>query len=79
MNRVPLRAFFKSLAFTLITLPIRAQISFFQPPTYAGSGNVFVADFTLGTKVSVPSGFSVLAVGGIAIWCSRAFWASRGN
>jgi FG-GAP-like repeat len=26
-------------------LPAQPQVSFFQPPTYAGSGNVFVADF----------------------------------
>ena len=86
MNRVPLRAFFISLAFISITLPIRSQVSFFQPPSYSGTANVFAADFnydgkpdlltsdgtmnlgngdgtfTLGTTVSVPSGFSVLAV-----------------
>jgi hypothetical protein len=33
------------LMFVAVSFPMRAQVSFFQPPTYAGSGNVFVADF----------------------------------
>jgi hypothetical protein len=30
---------------SLFCLPAQPQVSFFQPPTYAGSGNIFVADF----------------------------------
>lgn len=35
--------FFSFVALSL--LPVQAQVSFFQPPTYSGSGSVFVADF----------------------------------
>src|SRR5580692_7275105 len=31
--------------FVVLSLSVQAQVSFFQPPTYAGAGNVFVADF----------------------------------
>jgi hypothetical protein len=33
------------LMFGFFSLSTQAQVSFFQPPTYAGSGTVFVADF----------------------------------
>ncbi len=33
------------LVFVLASFPVQAQVSFFNPPTYAGSGTVFVADF----------------------------------
>ena len=33
------------LMFGFFSLSTQAQVSFFQPPTYAGGGNVFVADF----------------------------------
>ncbi len=33
------------LMFGFFSLSTQAQVSFFQPPTYAGSGSVFVADF----------------------------------
>jgi hypothetical protein len=33
------------LMFVVLSLSVQAQVSFFQPPTYAGAGNVFVADF----------------------------------
>jgi hypothetical protein len=34
-----------SLLFFVLSLPAQAQVSFSQPPTYAGSGQLFVADF----------------------------------
>jgi len=40
--------FLSVLLFFILVVPapqLRAQVSFFQPPTYAGSGTVFVADF----------------------------------
>src|SRR5277367_4716053 len=35
----------RSLVFLLLSPTVQAQVSFFQPPTYVGSGNVFAADF----------------------------------
>jgi len=33
------------LMFVVLSFPVQAQVSFFQPPTFSGSGTVFVADF----------------------------------
>ena len=33
------------MTFVAVSFRAQAQVSFFEPPTYAGSGNVFVADF----------------------------------
>jgi hypothetical protein len=35
----------RSLMFLLLAPTVQAQVSFFQPPTYVGHGDVFVADF----------------------------------
>ena len=41
------------LMFGFVSLSAQAQVSFFQPPTYAGSGNVFVADFNGDGKTDI--------------------------
>lgn len=33
------------LMFGVLSFSVQAQVSFFQPPTYLGAGDVFVADF----------------------------------
>ncbi len=45
MKREFLALAFTCLMFSFFSLSTQAQVSFFQPPTYAGSGTVFVADF----------------------------------
>jgi hypothetical protein len=45
MNRTALHNVLVSLALIFLTVPIKAQVSFFQPPTYSGYGNVFIGDF----------------------------------
>jgi hypothetical protein len=45
MKREPLLPVLLSFILIVLALPMQAQVSFFQPPTYAGSGIVFVADF----------------------------------
>src|SRR5215471_19296669 len=53
MNRVPHRALFMLLALVLFALPIQAQVSFLQPPSYAGGGGTFVADFNNDGKLDL--------------------------
>jgi len=45
LKREPLLPVLLSFILIVLALPMQAQVSFFQPPTYAGSGMVFVADF----------------------------------
>jgi FG-GAP-like repeat len=45
MKRESLALAVLCLIFVALSFPVQAQVSFFQPPTYSGSGNVFVADF----------------------------------
>jgi hypothetical protein len=45
MNRASLVLVNVLVAFLVFSFPVYAQISFFQPPTYSGTGTVFVADF----------------------------------
>ena len=48
---------------TLSSLPMLAQVSFFQPPTYAGLGNVFVADFNGDGKPDILTSDGTLNLG----------------
>ncbi len=43
--RIETRSALVSLPFVLRSLPAQAQVSFLQPPMFAGTCNVFVADF----------------------------------
>jgi hypothetical protein len=45
------------------SLPALAQVSFFQPPTYAGSGNLFTADFNRDGKPDLLSADGTLSLG----------------
>lgn len=45
MDRAPLSAFFLSVILISLASPLQSQISFSQPPTFSGNGNIFVADF----------------------------------
>jgi len=53
MNRVPHRALFMLLALVSFAFPIQAQVSFLQPPSYAGGGGTFVADFNNDGKLDL--------------------------
>ena len=53
MKRVALCTALVSLLFVLRLLPAEAQVSFLQPPTFAGTGNVFVADFNRDGRLDV--------------------------
>ena len=41
------------LMFVALSFPAQAQVSFFQPPTFSGAGNVFVADFNGDGKLDI--------------------------
>jgi hypothetical protein len=41
------------LVLLLFSLPVKAQVSFFQPPAYVGMGNPFIADFTQDGKLDL--------------------------
>ena len=45
MKRDALIALLVSILFLALLTSAQAQVSFFQPPTYAGAGVTFVADF----------------------------------
>jgi hypothetical protein len=47
----------------VLSLPTMAQASFFQPPRYAGSGNLFTADFNGDGKPDLLSGDGTLNLG----------------
>ena len=57
MKRAPLISVGISLLFSLVSLPLQSQVSFFQPPPYAGSSNssasLFVADFNSDGKLDL--------------------------
>jgi hypothetical protein len=36
---------FSGILFLVLSPAAHTQVSFFQPPTYPGTGNLFVADF----------------------------------
>jgi hypothetical protein len=51
------------LMFVALSLPAQAQVSFFQPPLYAGSGNQFVADFNGDGKPDILTSDGTLNLG----------------
>jgi hypothetical protein len=51
------------LAILLLPPTIHAQVSFFTPPAYAGSGNLFVADFNGDGKPDLLSSDGTLQLG----------------
>jgi hypothetical protein len=52
------------LMFVVLSLPARAQVSFFWPPTYSGSGsNQFVADFNGDGKLDILSSDGTMNLG----------------
>src|ERR1700747_3751116 len=51
------------LLFRGFSLPVRAQVSFFQPPTYTGGGNVFVGDFNGDGKPDILTSDGTLNLG----------------
>src|SRR5215469_8897158 len=63
MNRVPLCALFMLLALVSFTLPIQAQVSFFSPPIFQGTGNLIVADFNRDGKPDVLTSDGTLQLG----------------
>jgi hypothetical protein len=56
---------FRYAPFVLLFLAIstQAQVTFFQPPTYASTGNLFVADFNGDGKPDLLSGDGTLELG----------------
>ena len=52
-----------SLLFFVLSLPAQAQVSFSQPPTYAGSGQLFVADFNGNGKPDILTSDGTLDLG----------------
>ena len=52
MYRGPLHHLVAAL-FLAMSLPLQAQVSFFQPPSFSGAGTVFVADFNGDGKLDI--------------------------
>jgi len=63
MNRGPLCTAALSLLSFVLSLPAQAQVSFSQPPTYAGSGQLFVADFNSNGKPDILTSDGTLNLG----------------
>jgi hypothetical protein len=63
LKRVTLCTALVSLLFVLHSLPAEAQVSFLQPPTFAGTGNVFVADFNGDGKLDLLSSDGTMNLG----------------
>jgi hypothetical protein len=49
--------------FLVLCLPARAQVSFLQPPPYAGTGNLFVADFNGDGKLDLLTSDGTMSLG----------------
>ncbi|MFL6307054.1 MAG: FG-GAP repeat domain-containing protein [Candidatus Sulfotelmatobacter sp.] len=58
-----LKLLLSAIVFLGLSPTAHAQVSFLQPPTYPGSGNLFVADFNGDGKPDLLSGAGTLAVG----------------
>ena len=52
-----------SVAYVVLAGPAQAQVSFFQSPTYAGSGNVLVADFNGDGKPDILTSDGTMTLG----------------
>jgi len=52
-DKFVLRLGLYGIAIVSFCLPVYPQVSFYQPPTVAGSGNVFVADFNNNGKLDI--------------------------
>jgi hypothetical protein len=63
MKRESLALAFLGVVVILYSGQVQAQVSFFQPPTFSGSGNVFVADFNGDGKLDILTSDGTMSLG----------------